>query len=442
MVATLTAVDPDGVDSGFAAPFTYALVSGEGDTDNAAFTIEDDQLKISGSADFEAKSSYSVRIQVTDKGGLTYATSKTITITDVNEAPTVAKQIPDQAATENSAFSFQFADDTFADEDIGDALTYTATLADGSALPSWLTFNGATRTFSGTPLNADVGKLTVNLTATDKSDASVSDTFAITVGSSINIVLGDNRNNSNLTGSPGADEIYGLGGNDRLFGLAGDDLLDGGRGRDQMFGGVGNDVYIVDDRNDQVFEFRNQGIDEIRTTLSSFTLPSNAENLTFIGVGRFTGSGNDLDNRIVGGSSQDTLSGRNGNDQLYGQAGRDVLIGGSGQDWLYGGADADRFVFSSVSDIGLGARGDVIADFERGVDLIDLRDIDANTRARRDQSFNADLVEDFTGTSGQLRVSTYADGVIVAGDVNGDRRADFELKLVGVTTLTAWDFLL
>ena len=41
-----------------------------------------------------------------------------------------------------------------ADSDIGDTLTYAVTLADGSALPSWLTFNAATRTLSGTPHQA------------------------------------------------------------------------------------------------------------------------------------------------------------------------------------------------------------------------------------------------------------------------------------------------
>jgi Ca2+-binding RTX toxin-like protein len=265
-----------------------------------------------------------------------------------------------------------------------------------------------------------------------------SDDFVI----EINIVTGDNRNNSNLTGSAGVDQIYGLGGNDRLFGFAGDDLLDGGLGRDRMSGGSGNDVYIVDGRKDLVFEFRNQGIDEIRTTLSSFTLPSNVENLTFTGMGRFTGSGNGLANRIEGGSSDDTLYGQGGDDELYGQAGRDILIGGAGQDWLYGGADADHFVFSSTSVVGRGARGDVIADFERGLDRIDLRAIDANSSARRDQSFSATFVEEFMGIPGQLRIATYAEGLFVSGDVNGDRLADFDLQVVGVTTLTASDFLL
>ncbi|MDE0470415.1 MAG: putative Ig domain-containing protein, partial [Ekhidna sp.] len=63
----------------------------------------------------------------------------------------------------------------------GDALTYTAARGDGSALPTWLTFNATARTFSGTPQAADAGTLTVKVTATDGNGGTVSDSFDITV---------------------------------------------------------------------------------------------------------------------------------------------------------------------------------------------------------------------------------------------------------------------
>ena len=97
----------------------------------------------------------------------------------VNAAPTVATVIPDQTATAGTAFSYAFAATTFSDAS-GDTLTYTATQADGTALPSWLSFTAGTRTFSGTPQAADVGTVSVKVTASDGS-ASVSDTFAIVV---------------------------------------------------------------------------------------------------------------------------------------------------------------------------------------------------------------------------------------------------------------------
>ena len=97
----------------------------------------------------------------------------------VNSAPTVENAIPDRAATADTAFSFQFASTAFNDLD-GDALTYTATKPDDSALPSWLTFTAGTRTFSGTPASGDVGTLSVKVTASDGT-ASVSDEFDIVV---------------------------------------------------------------------------------------------------------------------------------------------------------------------------------------------------------------------------------------------------------------------
>ena len=74
---------------------------------------------------------------------------------------------PNQSATEDAAFAYQLPAGTFADKDVGDTLTYSATLADGSALPSWLVFDAATRTFSGTPANGDVGSLSILVIGTD-----------------------------------------------------------------------------------------------------------------------------------------------------------------------------------------------------------------------------------------------------------------------------------
>ena len=74
----------------------------------------------------------------------------TVTITAVNDAPTVATVIPNQAATVGTAFNYAFPDTTFNDAE-GDTLTYMATKPDNNALPTWLSFTDTTRLFSGTP---------------------------------------------------------------------------------------------------------------------------------------------------------------------------------------------------------------------------------------------------------------------------------------------------
>ena len=116
------------------------------------------------------------------------AYTMTITVTAVNDAPTVATAMTDQPntfATVGTAFSYAFPDTTFADAD-GDTLTYMATKTDGATLPTWLGFAADTRTFSGTPQTADVGTVSVKVTASDGTGGSVSDEFDITVSAAAN----------------------------------------------------------------------------------------------------------------------------------------------------------------------------------------------------------------------------------------------------------------
>ena len=97
-----------------------------------------------------------------------------------NNAPTVANAIPNQTATAGTAFSYTFPTNTFSDAD-NDNLTYTAAKSDGTALPTWLSFDANTRTFSGTPQSGDTGTLSVKVTADDRNGGTVSDTFDIVV---------------------------------------------------------------------------------------------------------------------------------------------------------------------------------------------------------------------------------------------------------------------
>ncbi|MCV9944208.1 RTX toxin [Rhizobium sp. BT-175] len=117
-----------------------------------------------------------------------------------------------------------------------------------------------------------------------------------------------------------------------ITGGIGNDVLNGAAGADSLIGGTGDDTYVVDNAGDVVTEAADEGTDTVRTTLTSYTLGSDLENLTYIGTLAFTGTGNDLDNVITGGAAIDTLSGGVGNDTLNGGAGADRLIGGEGND--------------------------------------------------------------------------------------------------------------
>ncbi|MET4290655.1 VCBS repeat-containing protein [Bradyrhizobium sp. LB8.2] len=117
-----------------------------------------------------------------DAAGATSSTTLTITVHGANDAPVLAVQTGNQTATAGSAFSLTLPAGTFTDVDSADSLAYTATAADGSPLPAWLSFNAATRTFSGTPASGDIGTLSVKATATDLGSLAASETFNVVVG--------------------------------------------------------------------------------------------------------------------------------------------------------------------------------------------------------------------------------------------------------------------
>ncbi len=80
---TLSTADPDAGDT-----FTYSLVSGAGSTDNTSFAISGSGLVTAASLDYEAQSTYSVRIRTTDSHNYTYEKAFTLTINDANDPPT------------------------------------------------------------------------------------------------------------------------------------------------------------------------------------------------------------------------------------------------------------------------------------------------------------------------------------------------------------------
>jgi Ca2+-binding RTX toxin-like protein len=162
----------------------------------------------------------------------------------------------------------------------------------------------------------------------------------ITGGTGHNKLLGL-AGNDNLYGQAGSDtldgganqdDLRGDAGNDSLLGGAGDDALFGATGIDTLAGGAGNDLYVLDDVGDKIVELAGQGFDTVSTTLVNFSLDTealkNIEQLFVQGIG----TGNALDNRIVGSEGTDTLIGGLGNDTLDGFIGADSMAGGQGND--------------------------------------------------------------------------------------------------------------
>ena len=286
-----------------------------------------------------------------------------------------------------------------------------------------------------------------------------------------------------LTGTAGDDRLTVSGkANMQLEGGAGNDVLTGGAGVNKLIGGAGNDSYIIRDSDDPIVEAAGGGSDVVYAYVNH-TLADNVENLK-LQDGATVGVGNGLANGITGTTQADSLSGlggdddlrgRDGNDtisggdgadKLYGEAGADRLDGGAGNDSLYGGdgndvliggAGSNRFEGGAGADTIVGGSGadsfvyrpsdlvgvDRIEGFSSAQgDRILLAELDANLRTSANDKFSFIGTSAFSGRGGELRFQVINGDAHVYGDMNGDRIADFEINVVGVTKLTSADFML
>ncbi|MCA2665691.1 MAG: putative Ig domain-containing protein, partial [Pseudanabaena sp. M114S2SP2A07QC] len=323
-------------------------------------TIVDNQLTL----DYQDNQSGTANITIRGtSNGKTVDDSFTITVASVNDAPTLQQEIANQTATENQPFNFTIPANTFTDID-GDNLTYT--LATETVLPSGITFDAATGTFSGTPSDTASGTYNLTVIASDPAGETAADSFILEV---LNAVNGDSSSET-VNGTSGDDYINASAGNDTVNGGEGNDILDGGTGNDRLAGGPGDDTYIVDSSRDVAIENAGQGQDTVKSSVN-YTLTVNIENITLTGNANIDGTGNNLDNLITGNSGNNLLKGLDGNDTLLGGAGNDTLMGGKGNDVLTGGDGSDSFLFGSgaifnTSDFGV----DSINDFIKGSDKI------------------------------------------------------------------------
>jgi Ca2+-binding RTX toxin-like protein len=163
------------------------------------------------------------------------------------------------------------------------------------------------------------------------------------IGNALNNTITGNAANNSLDGQAGSDTLYGFGGND---------TLNGGSGVDYFYGGLGNDTYIVDNSSDIIYDAYDDitGIDTVKSSLTwqldgdsgdYYDENTDLENLILTGSAPINGTGNSLNNIIVGNVADNELFGFFGNDTLRGGAGSDSLKGWEGIDMLYGEAGDD-----------------------------------------------------------------------------------------------------
>ncbi|MFD2175038.1 calcium-binding protein [Rhodobacter lacus] len=165
-----------------------------------------------------------------------------------------------------------------------------------------------------------------------------------------------------LDGGDGDDFLAGGQGDDTLTGALGDDTINGGTGDDTIEGGAGDDVLGAGRGSDTVSG--GAGEDAIGGGAGQDLISGDAGDDMIGG-----GAGDDT---ILGGAGDDFLAGGGRNDLISGDAGNDTLNGGAGNDTLTGGAGADLFVFT----LGKAGNLDILTDFSRGEDLIQIAGLD------------------------------------------------------------------
>ena len=222
-----------------------------------------------------------------------------------------------------------------------------------------------------------------------------------------NVILGNTNNNI----------LAGLAGNDTLTGNAGNDTLDGGLDADTMAGNAGNDTYVVDNAGDLVTEALNEGTDLVQSSIT-YTLTANVENLTLTGTADIDGTGNTLNNIIIGNNGVNVLDGGTGADTMFGGMGNDSLTGGLGNDSLNGGTGDDTYYYT------LGDGNDTILD-TAGADTLALSGVilpDLNTSVSGDDLVlelhdgNTITIQNWAlGTDNQIETVTL-DGVSYTGN--------------------------
>jgi formylglycine-generating enzyme required for sulfatase activity len=183
VVGALSTTDPD-----VSSTFTYTLVAGVGDTDNTAFNIVGNQLRATASLNFETKSSYSIRVRSADGGSLSTEKALTITVTNVNEAPTDIG-LSATSINENAGANAVIGVFTTTDPDAGNTFAYT--LVTGSGDTDNAIFN-----ISGNQLRATASldfekksSYSVRVKGTDQGSLSTEKVFAITVANVDDFVI-------------------------------------------------------------------------------------------------------------------------------------------------------------------------------------------------------------------------------------------------------------
>ena len=458
-VADIAALDLDG------DGITYSIVGG---ADASLFTVdaETGALRFVSGPNFEAPAdsnadnAYDVIVQASD-GSLFDTQSLVVSVTNVNEAPTIISNGGGASASVAVSENSSAVTTVGASDQDGTATLYA--IAGGADAASF-TVNqttGELRFLNGPNFEApaDADGDNVYEVVVSASDGSLVDTQAVSVSvSNVNeapqITSGGGGNTAVYTVNENTTAVSTITSTDpeggaRTYSISGG--ADGARFTINATTGVlsfvtgPNFEAPTDAGGNNVFDVIVTATDGVLTDSQALaiTVGNVVDGVTLTGTnGSNTLTGTTAEDNLWGLGGNDTLSAGAGSDVLDGGKGNDTLTGGLGSDTLRGGDGQDVFAYGSIND-SLSGSTDIIGDFSRSDrDRISLSGIDANTNAAGDQAFAFIASGSFTGVAGQLRYQQTGANTFVMGDVNGDGIADFVIQVGGLVNFGSGDFIL
>jgi Ca2+-binding RTX toxin-like protein len=249
-----------------------------------------------------------------------------------------------------------------------------------------------------------------------------------------------------------AYSVVGTNSNNYIVGNALNNFLDGGAGADTLAGGVGDDIYFVDSSSDEVIELEGEGYDGIRT-LVDYTLPDFVEKMALIGYGSINGTGNALNNYILGNDAANVLDGATGRDTLVGGDGDDTYVIDALDDLIVENArqGIDTVVtgisfslgknfenLTLIGDAGVSGTGNELGNWIKGNEAANLIDgllgVDTLEGGLGDDTYRVDVVTDLViegELGGEDLVEAWCDYHLTAFVENGELQGDGGWSLWG-----------
>ncbi|MGL4499361.1 MAG: Ig-like domain-containing protein, partial [Planktothrix sp.] len=355
---------------------------------------------------------------ITDSKGSVANAEVKLTVESVNDTPELLEEIPDQLnIQQNQTFSLNISG-YFNDPD-GDVLTYSAV-----ALPNGLNINPTTGIISGIFTTNTVSPFAISVSATDTSNASVSDQFDLSIQNiseptpsptpeptpsptpspefdifdpsnviqaiafpdleppslslfnsseptnNVDAIIAVTAETGIVFGLEGGDYIQGTENNDEINGNEDNDFIDAKNGNDTIMGGKNDDQVRSGSGND--WTFGNLGKDTLSGDRDQDWINGNEDEDLIDGAGGldkvYGGKNND---QVRGGTEDDTLFGNFGADLMEGNGDNDILFGNQNNDTISGNADNDFIYGGQENDLLDGNSGDDVLFGDNGDDTLD-----------------------------------------------------------------------